>query len=117
MAEFVEADQSDFPCPVLFRKIFPFSPDPNHFYNPRRLVPHEGRIAIVTDAGWDAVDAAALGARRDRRAGSFIWTCERSNGELTNGACADGKAVWSWHPLLVSNSRRQSRPDRALTKP
>ena len=24
--------------------------------------PTEGRIAIVTDAGWDAVDAAALGA-------------------------------------------------------
>src|SRR6202011_2910930 len=24
------------------------------------LVPLEGRIAIVTDAGWDAVDAAAL---------------------------------------------------------
>jgi hypothetical protein len=23
-------------------------------------IPHEGRIAIVTDAGWDAVDAAAL---------------------------------------------------------
>jgi hypothetical protein len=29
----------------------------------------EGRIAIVTDAGRDAVDAAALGARRDGRAG------------------------------------------------
>jgi hypothetical protein len=27
--------------------------------------PTEGRIAIVTDAGWDAVDAAALGAQRD----------------------------------------------------
>jgi hypothetical protein len=26
---------------------------------------------------------------------------------------ADGKAVWSWHPLLVLNSRRLSRPDRA----
>ncbi len=26
---------------------------------PRRLVPHKGRIAIVTDAGRDAVDAAA----------------------------------------------------------
>jgi hypothetical protein len=25
----------------------------------------EGRIAIVTDAGWDAVDAAALSAQRD----------------------------------------------------
>ena len=33
--------------------------------------PTEGRIAIVTDAGWDAVDAAAFCARRDRRAGSL----------------------------------------------
>ena len=40
----------------------------------RRLVPLEGRIAIVTDAGRDAVDADAL---------------------LTNGAEADGKDVWS----------------------
>ena len=27
--------------------------------------PTEGRIRIVRDAGWDAVDAAALGAQRD----------------------------------------------------
>jgi hypothetical protein len=27
--------------------------------------PPEGRIAIVTDAGWGAVDAAASGAQRD----------------------------------------------------
>jgi hypothetical protein len=33
----------------------------------------EGRIAIVTDAGWDAVDADAL---------------------LTNSAEADGEVVW-----------------------
>ena len=33
--------------------------------------PTEGRIAIVTDAGRDAVDAAALGAQRDGRAGSY----------------------------------------------
>ena len=31
--------------------------------------PTEGRIAIVTDAGWDAVDAAALGARRGLQGG------------------------------------------------
>jgi hypothetical protein len=31
--------------------------------------PTEGRIAIVTNAGRDAVDAAALSARRDGRAG------------------------------------------------
>jgi hypothetical protein len=36
--------------------------------------PHEGRIAIVTDAGLDAMDAAAL---------------------LTNSAKADGEVVWS----------------------
>jgi hypothetical protein len=58
---FVEPDQSDLPCPVLFPKIFPFPFDPNHFYKPRRLVPHEGRIAIVTDAGRDAVDAGGAG--------------------------------------------------------
>jgi glyoxylase-like metal-dependent hydrolase (beta-lactamase superfamily II) len=31
----------------------------------------EGRIAIVTNAGWDAVDAAASCGRWDRRAGSL----------------------------------------------
>jgi hypothetical protein len=44
-------------------KINPFSATPNHPYIPTRLIPHEGRIAIVTDAGWDAVDAAAFGAQ------------------------------------------------------
>src|SRR6266850_261755 len=39
--------------------------------------PPEGRIAIVTDAGRDAVDAAAFCARRDRRAG-WRKACERS---------------------------------------
>ena len=36
-----------------------------------------GALAIVTNVGRDAVDADAL---------------------LTNGADADGKTVWSWHP-------------------
>jgi len=47
---------------------------PNQFYIPRRLVPSEGRFAIVTDAGRDAVDADA---------------------PITNGAEADGEVVWS----------------------
>lgn len=47
-----------------FTKIFPFSFDPNQKLEPvSSTVLHEGRIAIVTDAGWDAVDAAALGVR------------------------------------------------------
>src|SRR5258705_689948 len=59
--------------------------------------PPEGRIAIVTDAGRDAVDAAALGAQRGRRA---CWrkARERSNGEQTNDADAYGKIVWSCSP-------------------
>jgi hypothetical protein len=39
------------------KKYFLFTPDPNHFIYSRRLVPPEGRLAIVTDAGRDAVDA------------------------------------------------------------
>src|SRR6266852_6151209 len=33
--------------------------------NSRHPTPQQGRIAIVTDAGWDAVDAAASGVKRD----------------------------------------------------
>jgi|1185.fasta_scaffold1658495_1 hypothetical protein len=56
-AEFLHADQCDLPCPVPFVKTFPFSPHPNQNYNPRRLVPPKGRLAIVTNAGRDAMDA------------------------------------------------------------
>ena len=58
-ARIVEADQGDLPCPAPFAKIFPFQLDPNQHYIPRRPVPREGRFAIVTDAGRDAVDAGA----------------------------------------------------------
>ena len=33
-------------------------------------------------------------------------TCERSNGAQTTDVEADGKAVWSWHPLLMLSWRR-----------
>src|SRR5467141_1934632 len=42
----------------------------------RHPTPQEGRIMIVTDAGRDAVDAAAFCARRDCRAG-WRKACER----------------------------------------
>jgi hypothetical protein len=56
------------------------------------------------------VDAAASGAQVI--AGRFFQNCERSNGELTNGAEAYDKTVWSWHPLLMLNRRRFCEPDR-----
>src|SRR6202023_883380 len=49
--------QFDATCPVLSAKIFRFHPDANHFNNCRRSVPMQGRIAIVTDAGRNAVAA------------------------------------------------------------
>src|SRR5712672_3761456 len=58
----------------------------------RHPTPPEGRIMIVTDAGWDAVDAAAFCVRRDCRAG-WRKARERSNGELTNDVAAYGEVV------------------------
>src|SRR4051794_12366503 len=57
-----------FACPAPFRKIFRFPPDANHHSSPRRLVPPKGRIAVVTDAGRDAMDAdGAADEQRPRR--------------------------------------------------
>jgi hypothetical protein len=60
---FVSSLISDFPKNILV---------PTYPKSPLELLPShptEGRIAIVTDAGWDAVDAAAFCARRDCRGG------------------------------------------------
>src|SRR5467141_2358074 len=61
--------------------------------NSRRPTPQEGRIMIVTDAGWDAVDAAAFCARKGCRAG--FTACERSQSERTRDVVAYGEVVWS----------------------
>ena len=68
-AEFVKPIQPDLPSPPLPAKISRFTFSPNQQHLPLRPTPTEGRIMIVTYAGWDAVDAAASGARGDRRAG------------------------------------------------
>ena len=68
------AGSIDSPVQPPPQKYSPFTADPNHRLILTRPVPHEGRLAIVTDAGRDAVDADAL---------------------LTNGADADDKVVWS----------------------
>jgi hypothetical protein len=61
-------------CDKLTRRVkFRFSRRANHSYIFARLTRQEGRIAIVTNARWDAVDADA---------------------PLTNGTDADGEIVW-----------------------
>ena len=74
-ARIVETIQAVSTCPVPASKIFLFPSEANHLFICRRLVPLEGRLAIVTDAGRDAVDA---------------------DGAKDEGAWfADGEAVWS----------------------
>jgi hypothetical protein len=58
----VKSDFSDFP------KMFSFRPDANQLIS-FHVSPTEGRIAIVTNAGWDAVDAAASGVTRGWQGG------------------------------------------------
>jgi hypothetical protein len=72
---FIEPDQRDLGRPVPFEKIFRLtrflaqSRRANQWLNSRRLVPVEGRIAIVTDAGRDAM-AAQDGRGKSRTAKS-----------------------------------------------
>ena len=71
----VEPDQRDATCPVLLAKIFLFPSDANHLRICRRLVPLEGRLAIVTDAGRDAVDVGDVTRRMTSRAdGEAVWS-------------------------------------------
>ena len=69
----------------------------------------EGRIAIVTDAGGDAVDAKA--SARNGVAGQALLVSDQP-ARRTNDAGAYGKTVWSWHPLLVSSCRWRQRSNR-----
>src|SRR6476620_12619132 len=46
-------------CPALPQKIFRFRRRENQFYQLAPSHPPRGALAIVTNAGWDAVDATA----------------------------------------------------------
>jgi hypothetical protein len=70
---FARRANQPFRCPALLAKIFPFSLGANHFISAAVSSHQEGRLAIVTNAGRDAMDADVL---------------------LTNGTEADGEVVW-----------------------
>ena len=61
-------------CPAPRAKIFRFRRRANQWFLSARLTRQEGRLAIVTNARWDAVDADVT---------------------KTNVADADGEVVWS----------------------
>jgi hypothetical protein len=61
--EFVEAFQSDLPCPDLLEKIFPFTSDPNHLRIVAIPSREKGRIMIVTDVGMGCGGRGSVVAR------------------------------------------------------
>ena len=61
-------------CPSPFENIFCFAANPNHRRNAPISSQQEGRLAIATNAGRDAVDAEV---------------------PITNGTIAYGEVVWS----------------------
>jgi hypothetical protein len=76
-----------FRCPDPVAKIFLFSLDPNHFYIRRRSVPKEGRIAIVTDEGRNAVDVgSAVDEQRRRGRRSRVVLTPRRRRQVGNDA-------------------------------
>jgi hypothetical protein len=59
----------------LFEKFFLFSFHANQLPSPRRPPPLEGRIAIVTDAGLDAMDASGASDESAQLAdGEVVWS-------------------------------------------
>jgi hypothetical protein len=92
--------------------------------------PTEGRIASRHGRGVGCGGRGSAGVGGDRRAG---FSCERNGlraderrfnalakhsvgstwpAEEVVRVAADGKTVWSWHPLLVSSRRRRGQPNR-----
>ena len=55
--EIRQSGQRDARCPVVARKIFRLTRRANQRYQLARLTRQEGRLAIVTNVRWDAVDA------------------------------------------------------------
>src|SRR4051794_37756793 len=83
-----------FGCPVPFAKIFSFSFHPNQIYIRRVPLPLRGVSRSSRTWGAGCGGRGSVWAR-DVMAGRVDKTRERSNGELTNGADADGEVVWS----------------------
>ena len=90
-------------CPAPLQKYFASPVGQIISTNSRHPTPQEGRIMIVTNAGWDAVDAAAFCARWDCRAGRK--TCERSPARGREMLQRTAKSCGPDAPTLASSLR------------
>src|SRR5712672_2409447 len=91
---FVVTFQADLGCPVPFAKNISLHPSGKSSLELFPSRPTDGRLAIVMDAGRDAVDATASCAQWDRRAGSYNPVSDHQAGGRER-QFADGEVVWS----------------------
>jgi hypothetical protein len=119
----------------LCKNISVFTPPKSHL-ELRASHPTRGALAIVTNAGRDAVDAAASCARWGRRAGRK--TCERFPCTRTRGDCCERRSrvvltprrwrqvrgwqvgptgLWTSHTSAGDGGKRARSPGRARRKP
>jgi hypothetical protein len=90
-------------------KIFRFRRRANQFYQLAPSFPGKrGGSRVVTNAGGDAVDAAASARGSVHRAASVSEQQRAGRTALV----AYGKTVWSRHPLLVPSCRWRIRSNR-----
>jgi hypothetical protein len=128
---FIEPIQRDLPSPVPVAKIIGFSFYPNHPHisavsSLKRGVGHRHerwdgmrwtrqRRARKVRAGQVARPVSPGGAQTNDAETAFVKTSAdgyQARRKPWRGRLADGKTVWSRHPLLVSSRRRFSGSNR-----
>ena len=107
---------------AFHKKYFAFAVGQISSTSSPRPFPARGALAIVTNAGWDEVDAAASGANeiagrfsvsdRPARRRTALQRLRQNSADSTWSVetlaevAAYGEVVWSWHPLLMLSQRR-----------
>jgi hypothetical protein len=93
-------------CQAGSKKIFSLLRRANQWFFSARLTRQEGRVAIVTNARWDAVDAEAATDERGR--------CGRRNRVVLTPRCWR-QVVWSY-PRGDGDNKAGHRGERAISR-
>ncbi len=112
--EFVPDGQITKNSSTPIAKNIPLSPSGKSVLS-ARAIPFRKRGVGHRHERWDGVRWTQQRRARLRSQGGSPVSDHAAR--RTNDAVAYGKAVWSWHPLLVSSWRRFFEPDRAFDQP
>src|SRR4051812_22141007 len=126
-SNFAERIQADLGRPVVLANIYFFSVTPNQWLFPRVPSRQEGRIAIVTNARRDVVDAAASARKvdagrgktreRSRRAGrTALKRTAKPCGSGTRGWCQAAGGACDPTGSVEPSSRQRWRQEEFVSR-